>query len=330
MKPIIFSGIQPSGDLTIGNYLGALNNWRKLQDSYHSYYCIVDMHAITLRQDPQILRKRTLQNLAIYLASGLSPEKNTFFIQSHVKEHAELAWILACNSYMGEMNRMTQFKDKSSKLGESIPVGLFTYPLLMAADILLYQAELVPVGDDQSQHVELTRDLAIRFNNYYGKTFVVPKTFVSEFGSRIYDLQNPLSKMSKSEENSAGVLFLLDDEKTLRKKISRSVTDSLGVIAYHDEQPGVKNLLNIYALLRGETIEQSLQHFNGAGYKILKDDVTAAVLDTLLPLQKQVKEYMDDPHSLMKIYREGAERAREVAAKTLKDVKEKIGFVQED
>lgn len=327
MKKRIFSGVQPSGDLTLGNYLGALRNWAKLQNDYDPIYSIVDLHAITVKQDPKLLHHRTLQNLAMFIASGVDPEKNTFFIQSHVKEHAELSWILTCSTYMGELSRMTQYKDKSQRHGDSIPAGLFTYPVLMAADILLYQAHLVPVGDDQSQHVELTRDLAIRFNNAYGETFTIPKTYTSPFGARIYDLQTPTKLMSKSSEQAAGIIFLLDSEKDIRRKISRSVTDSLGIIQYSDEQPGVKNLLNIIALIEDKTTDQVVQSLAGLGYKALKDEATDAVLSVLLPLQKRIYELLDDPAELSSIYTAGAHRAREIAAATLEDVKQKIGFV---
>lgn len=327
MKPRIFSGVQPSGDLTLGNYLGALRNWAKLQDDYDAIYSIVDLHAITVKQDPRQLHHRTLQNLAMYIASGVDPAKNTFFIQSHVKEHAELSWILTCFSYMGELSRMTQYKDKSQRHGDSIPAGLFTYPVLMAADILLYQAQLVPVGDDQSQHVELTRDLAVRFNNAYGQTFTIPKTYTSPFGARIYDLQTPTKLMSKSAEAAAGIIFLLDEEDVIRRKISRSVTDSLGVIQYADDQPGVKNLLNIIALINNQTTDQVVQQLAGKGYKALKDEATEAVLSVLLPLQARIYELLDDPSELAAIYTAGAERARQIAALTLDDVKQKIGLV---
>lgn len=327
MKKRIFSGVQPSGDLTLGNYLGALRNWAKLQDEYDAIYSIVDLHAITVKQDSKQLHHRTLQNLAMYIASGVDPKKNTFFIQSHVKEHSELSWILTCNSYMGELSRMTQYKDKSQRHGDSIPAGLFIYPVLMAADILLYQADLVPVGDDQSQHVELTRDLAIRFNNAYGETFTIPKTYTSPFGARIYDLQTPTKLMSKSAEAQAGIIFLLDDEKVIRRKIARSVTDNVGLIQYNDEQPGVKNLLNIIALIRDKTTAQVVQELEGKGYKALKDEATDAALSAILPLQKRIYELLADPAELAGIYTSGAERARDIAATTLDDVKQKIGFV---
>lgn len=326
-KQRIFSGIQPSGNLTLGNYLGALRNWVSLQDEYECIYSIVDMHAITIRQNPKDLHERSLLTMALYLAAGLDPEKNTVFMQSHVLEHAQLGWILGCNSYMGELSRMTQYKDKSTRLGDSIPTGLFNYPVLMAADILLYNAHLVPVGDDQTQHLELTRDIAIRFNNAYGETFVVPKGYFNPFGARIYDLQMPQKLMSKSAENQQGVLFLLDDEKTLRRKISRSVTDSLGTISYNDNQPGVKNLLNIFALLRKESIDGALAYFEGKGYKQLKDGVMEAVLDTLLPLQEKVYELMKERDHLEDLMAQGAQKARSIAKVTLADVEKKIGFI---
>lgn len=329
MKKRIFSGIQPSGDLTLGNYLGALRNWPRLQEDYHAIYSIVDLHAITVKQDPKLLKERTLLTLALYLAAGIDPEKSILFIQSHVPQHAELNWLLACHTYMGELSRMTQFKDKSSRLNQkdSIPSGLFNYPTLMAADILLYQAQLVPVGEDQSQHLELTRDLAIRFNNAYGKTFAIPKGYFNPFGAKIYDLQNPTATMSKSSVNQNGVLFLMEEEKSLRKKIARSVTDNLAVIRYSDEQAGVKNLLNIYSLLSGKTPDKTLLHFEGKGYKALKDDVSELVLDELLPLQKRTLEYLGDTVELEKIYSKGAKKAKELAKPTLEDVKEKLGFV---
>lgn len=329
MKKRIFSGIQPSGDLTLGNYLGALRNWPRFQEDYDVIYSIVDLHAITVKQDPKLLRERTLLTLALYMAAGIDPQKSILFIQSHVAEHTELSWILACHTYMGELSRMVQFKDKSARLAQkdSIPSGLFNYPTLMAADILLYQAELVPVGEDQSQHLELTRDLALRFNNAYGKTFTLPQGYFNPFGAKIYDLQNPQATMSKSSENKNGVLFLMEDEKSLGKKIARSVTDNLGSINYKDEQPGVKNLLNIYALLRGETIDEAVSHFQGQGYKQLKDAVREAVLEEVIPLQKRTRDYLNDPSQLQKIYEKGAEKARILAKPTLDDVKNKLGFV---
>ncbi|MDU7886836.1 MAG: tryptophan--tRNA ligase, partial [Clostridium perfringens] len=244
-KKIIFSGIKPSGDLTLGNYLGAIKNWTKLQEEYDCYFCVVDLHAITVKQLPADLRRRTLEVLAIYIASGINPEENTLFIQSHVPAHSEASWLLTCNSYMGELSRMTQYKDKSKKMGDSIGAGLFNYPVLMAADILLYNADLVPVGKDQMQHLELARDIGTRFNNSYSKTFTIPEGYVPKEGAKIMDLQDPSKKMSKSDANPNGFILIMDEPNVIRKKISRAVTDSIGVVNYTDEQPGVKNLINI-------------------------------------------------------------------------------------
>ena len=326
-KPVIFSGIQPTGNLTIGNYLGALKNWVKLQEEYDTFYCIVDLHAITVRQVPKDLRHSTLQTLAIYMAAGLDPEKNTIFIQSHVPAHSELSWLLTCNTYMGELGRMTQYKDKSAKQGANIGAGLFVYPVLMAADILLYQGELVPVGQDQLQHIELARDIAIRFNNAYSDTFKVPKGYTSKETAKIYDLQDPSKKMSKSAENISGTIFIMDPEAVIRKKVSRAVTDSIGVISYSDEQPGVKNLINIYCAFRHVGVDVALDFFSGKSYKELKDEVANAIVDELIPLQDRVKELMDDKTELERIYREGADKAERVAFKTLRKVKKKIGFI---
>ncbi len=328
MKKRAFSGIQPSGDLTIGNYLGAMKNFSKLSEEYEGLYCVVDQHAITVRQQPKLLRESTLKNLSLYLASGLNPQKDTLFIQSHVPEHAELAWVLGCNSYMGELSRMTQYKDKSQKLGESIPVGLFYYPILMASDILLYQTDIVPIGDDQKQHLEIARDIAIRFNNAYSPTFKVPEGYFNKVGAKIYDLQNPTKKMSKSEENINGIIFLLDDEKTIRRKISRAVTDSVGIINYSDEQAGVKNLLNIYALMKDITIDESVSTFKGMNYKDLKEGVADSVIDVLIPLQERFYEFYNDKERLEGIYKEGADRARTIANKTLSKVYRKVGFIK--
>ncbi len=327
MKKRAFSGIQPSGDLTIGNYLGAMKNFSKLSGEYEGLYCVVDEHAITVRQEPKQLRESTLKNLSLYLASGLDPAKDTLFIQSHVPEHAELAWVLGCNSYMGELSRMTQYKDKSQKLGESIPVGLFYYPILMASDILLYQTDIVPIGDDQKQHLEIARDIAIRFNNAYSPTFKVPEGYFNKSCGKIYDLQNPTKKMSKSEENVNGTIFLLDDEKTIRKKISRAVTDSVGIINYADDQPGVKNLINIYALMKDIKIDESISTFKGMNYRDLKEGVADSVVDVLIPLQERFYEFYNDKNRLEVIYKEGANRARYMANKTLSKVYRKVGFI---
>jgi tryptophanyl-tRNA synthetase len=326
-KKIIFSGIQPSGDLTLGNYIGAIKNWVKLQEEYNCYYCVVDLHAITVRQNPTDLRKRTLDVLALYLACGIDPEKNVLFIQSHVPAHSELAWLLNCNIYMGELSRMTQFKDKSSRQGESINVGLFAYPSLMAADILLYQTDLVPVGDDQKQHLELSRDVAQRFNHAYSDTFVVPEPYISKEGARIMGLQDPSSKMSKSGENANDYILLLDDLKMVEKKIKRSVTDSLGIIAYNNEQLGIKNLLNIYKELSGKDIETIVAEYEGKGYGIFKSDLADLVVSTLKPLQEEFNRIRKDKAYLESIYIKGAETAERQAQRTLRKVKKKIGFI---
>ena len=265
-KKVIFSGVQPSGNLTIGNYLGALKNWVKLQDEYDCYYCVVDLHAITVKQEPKDLRRRTLEVLAIYLAAGIDPAKNTLFIQSHVPAHSEACWLLSCSTYMGELSRMTQYKDKSKKMGESIGVGLFTYPVLMACDILLYNTDLVPVGQDQKQHLELARTLASRFNTTYSDTFKVPEPYIPKTGAKIMSLQEPTKKMSKSDENPNSYILIMDSPDVIRKKIARAVTDSIGVINYTEEQPGVKNLIDIICAIENVTPDEVVARYVGKGY----------------------------------------------------------------
>ncbi|NFF60940.1 tryptophan--tRNA ligase [Clostridium botulinum] len=326
-KKVIFSGIQPSGDLTLGNYLGALKNWVKLQDQYECYYCIVDMHAITVKQQPKDLRRRTLELLSIYVAAGIDPEKNTIFIQSHVPAHAEATWILNCNSYMGELSRMTQYKDKSQKYGNNIGVGLFTYPVLMAADILLYQTDLVPVGKDQKQHLELTRDIAERFNGAYSPTFKVPEPYIPEAGAKIMDLQEPSKKMSKSSDNPNSFILIMDPPEVIRKKISRAVTDSLGVVKYSDEQPGVKNLMTILSVIKGKSFEDIEKEYEGQGYAKFKKDVAEAIVEELTPIQEKVKELVSNKEYLESIYKKGAEKANYIATKTLRKMQKKIGFI---
>lgn len=326
-KKVIFSGIQPSGELTIGNYLGAIKNWVKLQDDYDCYFCVVDLHAITVKQEPKDLRARTLEVLAIYIASGIEPEKNTLFIQSHVSAHAEAAWLLNCYTYIGELSRMTQFKDKSQRYGESISAGLFTYPVLMASDILLYDTDLVPVGEDQKQHLELSRDIAERFNNAYSPTFTVPEPYITKAGARIMDLQEPGKKMSKSAENANGYILIMDPPEVIRKKISRAVTDSLGIVKYNDEQPGVKNLISILSTITGMTIEEIENKYEGQGYAGFKSDVAEAIVSELEPVQKKVKEVLSDKSYLEAIYKRGAEKANYVANKTLRKMQKKIGFI---
>ena len=326
-KKVIFSGIQPSGQLTLGNYLGAIKNWVKLQDEFDCYFCVVDLHAITVKQEPKDLRQRTLEVLAIYIASGIVPEKNTLFIQSHVPAHSEAAWLLTCNTYMGELGRMTQYKDKSQKYGDSIGAGLFTYPVLMAADILLYNTDLVPVGLDQRQHLELARDIAIRFNNTYSPTFKVPEGYIPKVGAKIMSLQEPNKKMSKSDDNPNSYILMMDPPEVIRKKVSRAVTDSLGVINYTEEQPGVRNLLDLLIAINGSTVEELVEHYKGKGYAELKKDVAEAIISELEPIQLKVKEILKDKNYIESIYKEGAEKANYVAMKTLRKMQKKIGLI---
>ncbi|MBI6035954.1 tryptophan--tRNA ligase [Clostridium perfringens] len=326
-KKIIFSGIKPSGDLTLGNYLGAIKNWTKLQEEYDCYFCVVDLHAITVKQLPADLRRRTLEVLAIYIASGINPEKNTLFIQSHVPAHSEASWLLTCNSYMGELSRMTQYKDKSKKMGDSIGAGLFNYPVLMAADILLYNADLVPVGKDQMQHLELARDIGTRFNNSYSKTFTIPEGYVPKEGAKIMDLQDPSKKMSKSDANPNGFILIMDEPNVIRKKISRAVTDSIGVVNYTDEQPGVKNLINILCAIKGYTPEEVVKMYDGKGYAEFKSDVAEAIVEELAPVQEKVKALLGDKKALEEIYKKGAEKANYAAMKTLRKMQKKIGLI---
>ena len=327
-KKIILSGIQATGKLTLGNYLGAIDNWVKMQEEYECYYMIANLHSLTVRNDPETLRTNTLKILAIYLAAGLDPDKNTIFIQSHVKEHAELGWILDCYTYMGELSRMTQFKDKSAKHADNINAGLFTYPALMAADILLYQADLVPVGADQMQHLEITRDLAERFNKLYGETFVVPEGYVRKSSARIMGLQDPTSKMSKSATNLNDVIFLEDEPEVIMKKFKKAVTDSENIVRFDPEnKPGVSNLMQIYSSITSKTMEEIENEFEGSGYGNFKTKVAETVIQKLEPIQKKYKELLDNPEYLKEIYTKGAENARKLASKTLDDVKERIGIV---
>ncbi|WP_297631160.1 tryptophan--tRNA ligase [uncultured Clostridium sp.] len=326
-KKVIFSGIQPSGNITLGNYLGALKNWVNLQNDYDCYFCVVDLHAITVPQTPKDLRQKTLELLSLYLAAGIDPEKNTLFIQSHVSAHSECAWLLTCNSYVGELSRMTQYKDKSKKFGDSIGAGLFTYPVLMAADILLYQTDLVPVGKDQTQHLELTRDLASRFNTAYSETFKVPNGYIAKEGAKIMSLQEPTKKMSKSDENPNSYILVMDPPEVIRKKIARAVTDSIGIINYTDEQPGVKNLIDILSTLKGKQPLDVVKDYENLGYADLKKDVAEAIILELAPIQEKAKDLMKDKKALEEIYRHGAEKASYVANKTLRKMQKKIGFI---
>ncbi|MBI0060699.1 MULTISPECIES: tryptophan--tRNA ligase [Gilliamella] len=329
-KPIVFSGAQPSGELTLGNYLGALKNWVSLQNEYDCVYCIVNQHAITVRQDPNKLRKATLDTLALYLACGIDPQKSTIFVQSHVPAHAELGWALNCYTYFGELSRMTQFKDKSSRHSENINAGLFDYPVLMAADILLYQANLVPVGDDQKQHLELSRDIAMRFNALYGDIFTVPEPFIAKVGARVMSLQDPSKKMSKSDENRNNVIGLLENPKDVEKKIKRAMTDSdePPVVRYDlKNKTGVSNLLDILTGITGKPIAELEKEFEGKMYGHLKTEVANQVIDMLTGLQAKYHQYRDDENYLLTIMQEGAQKARAKAEPTLKKVYDAIGFV---
>lgn len=326
-KKTIFSGIQPSGNLTIGNYLGALRNWEKLQDDYNCLFCIVDMHAITVRQIPADLRKRSYEALALYMACGISPEKCILYIQSHVPAHAELSWVLGCYTMFGELSRMTQFKDKSATHANNINAGLFTYPVLMAADILLYQADLVPVGADQKQHLELARDIAVRFNGAYSETFKVPEPYIPKVGSRIMSLQEPDKKMSKSDLGD-GSVGILEKPDVIVKKFKKAVTDSDCLIKYLDGKDGINNLLSIYCAFTDKTIEEAEKEFEGILYGEFKMAVAEACIGKLRPIQDQFNTYMADKAQLDKILKENAEKAAYLARKTLSKVYRKVGFVQ--
>ncbi|MEG0357054.1 MAG: tryptophan--tRNA ligase [Christensenellaceae bacterium] len=324
-KKTIYSGIQPSGNLTLGNYLGAVKNWVDLQDEYNCYYCVADLHAITVRQNPAELRKRTLDVLSILIAAGIDPKKNIIYMQSHVSAHAELAWILDCFTYMGELSRMTQFKEKSAKV-ENINSGLFTYPALMAADILLYQTDLVPVGVDQKQHLELTRDVALRFNNIYGDVFTIPEPYIPKTGAKIMSLQEPEKKMSKSDDNENAYIALLDSPEVITRKIKKAMTDSEGVIRFTEEKQGVSNLLTIYSAINKKTIQECEKEFEEQNYGTLKQRVAQAVVSVLEPLQKEYAKVRADKAFLESIMTENAQKAAFAANKTLSKVKKKVGL----
>ena len=325
-EKILFSGMQATGNLTLGNYLGALKNWVALSDEYTCLYCVVDEHSITVRQDPATLRKRARALLNLYIAAGLDPEKNILYYQSHVSAHAELAWILNCYTYMGELNRMTQFKDKAAKHADNINAGLFTYPVLMAADILLYQADVVPVGIDQMQHLELTRDIAQRFNSIYGDVFTIPEPYIGKVGAKIMSLQDPAKKMSKSDENPNASIYLMDDPDTIMRKFKRAVTDSEGHVAYREEQPGISNLMSIYSAVTGKSMDEIEREFDGRGYGEFKTAVGEVVVDLLKPLQARWKELDADKAYVDGIIKTNAERADYMAQKTLRKVQKKVGF----
>ncbi len=328
-KKSMLSGIQPSGDLHLGNYLGAVKNWGARADEFDCYYFMADLHTLTVRQDPKLLRRRSLEQLAQYIACGIDPEKNVLFLQSHVHEHAELGWILNCYTMFGELSRMTQFKDKCAKNADNINGGLFTYPSLMAADILLYQADYVPVGEDQRQHCELTRDIAVRFNNLYGETFKVPEAYIPKAGARVMGLGNPTSKMSKSDPN--GCVFLMEKPEDIARKFKRAITDSDTENCVHFDpanKPGVSNLMNIYSAVTGKSIDEIEREFDGQGYGVFKPAVGDAVIETLRPIREEATRLLADKAYLCSVYTEGAQKASVIARKTLRKVYKKVGLVE--
>ncbi len=327
-KKVIFSGVQPSGKMTLGNYLGALKSWTELQKQFECYFSMVNMHAITVPQDPEVLRRQTIELLAQFIACGIDPEENTIFIQSHVPQHAELNWVLCTMTYMGELNRMTQYKDKSKKSEANLNAGLFTYPVLMASDILLYQADVVPVGDDQKQHMELARDLAERFNNRFSKTFVVPEGYYPKGTARVMSLQEPDKKMSKSDSNENAFILLSEDADTTAKKIKKAVTDSVGIVRYTDEQPGLKNLINIYSAMTDKSVEEIVAMYEGKGYGAFKKEMAEAVVESLRPMREKYNYLLNNQDYLEEIYIRGAKKAELRARKTLDAVYEKIGFIK--
>jgi tryptophanyl-tRNA synthetase len=325
MKQRIFSGIQPSGNLHLGNYLGAIKNWVKLQSDYDSVFCVVDLHAITVPQNPEELRRKTVEVAKIYLAAGIDPKKSTIFVQSHVPEHAELTWILNTITKIPELERMTQFKDKAGKNKEGVGIGLFDYPVLMASDILLYDTNLVPVGEDQLQHIEITRTLAKRFNSKFGETFVIPEPFITKEGMRIMGLDDPTKKMSKSAESEYNYIALADSEEDVRRKIKKAVTDSGTEIKYADDKPALKNLINIYSLLSDKKPQEIEKMYAGKGYAEFKKGLAEVVVNFLRPFQKKYNALTDG--EVLKILREGTERVRPLAKKKLEEVKKRVGFV---
>ncbi len=328
-RPVIFSGVQPSGNLTIGNYLGAIKNFPIYSEQYKCFYCVVDQHAITVRQIPAELRRRTYETLALYIACGLDPEKNTLYVQSHVPAHTEMAWMLNCFTMFGELSRMTQFKDKSQKHADNINAGLFTYPTLMAADILLYQTDVVPIGADQKQHLELARNIAERFNQIYPDTFVVPEPLIAKSGAKIMSLAEPTQKMSKSDENENAVVRILDAPDVIMRKFKRAVTDSEASVVFDPEnKPGVSNLLTIYSCFSGKTIEEAEKEFEGKGYGDFKAAVGEVCCDKLIPVQEEFKRILADKAYLEEVMKKGSEEASYFARKTISKVKRKLGFVQ--
>jgi len=328
-KKRVYSGIQPSGTLTLGNYIGAIRNWDRMQDEYHCIFCVVDMHAITVRQDPAKLRALTMQTYALLVACGIDPERSIVYVQSHVPEHAQLSWVLNCYAYVGELSRMTQYKEKSAKHPDNVNAGLFDYPILMAADILLYQSDLVPVGADQKQHLEITRDIAERFNNLHGQTFVVPEPYIPEVGARVMSLQDPESKMSKSDENENAYVSLTDPPDAILRKFKRAVTDSdtVNPVRISEEKPGVSNLIGIYAALRGMGTKDVELEFTGKGYGEFKPAVAQCVVEALNPIQQRYNELLRDKGELLRAMKQGADKAQAIARRTLGKVHKKVGFV---
>lgn len=329
-KKVMLSGIQPSGDLTLGSYLGAIKNWSARADEFDCYYFMADLHSITVRQNPADLRRRTLEQLAQYIACGLDPEKNTLFVQSHVPAHTQLGWVLDCYTMFGELSRMTQFKDKSAKNADNINAGLFTYPALMAADILLYQPDYVPVGDDQKQHVELCRDVATRFNNVYGDVFKIPEPYIPKVGARIMSLSTPTSKMSKSDKDPNGCVYLREQPEVIARKFKKAVTDSDTEYCVRfdpAEKPGVSNLMSIYSACTGKSMDAIEAEFDGKGYGAFKPAVGEAVIETLRPVREESDRLLKDKAYLEQVYREGAEKASYIANKTLRKVYKKVGFL---
>ncbi len=326
-KKVIFSGIQPTGTFTLGNYIGAVRNWKPLQDEYNCIYCVVNMHAITVRQEPAKLRKNTLDAYALLMACGIDPEKSILFIQSHVKTHAELNWVLSCSTQFGELSRMTQFKDKSKRHPDDINAGLFTYPVLMAADILAYNADLVPVGVDQKQHLELARNVAQRFNQRYGELFKIPEAYIPEVGAKVMSLQEPTKKMSKSDENPNACILILDDKDTIIRKFKRAVTDSESEICYREGKDGINNLMTIYSSVTGKNFDEITSEFSGKGYGDFKVAVGEAVADHLAPIREKFAQLSADKDYLKKCYTEGAEKALRYSQRIVSKAYRKVGFV---
>ncbi|MCI8779725.1 MAG: tryptophan--tRNA ligase [Lachnospiraceae bacterium] len=327
-KKILYSGMQATGNLTLGNYLGALKNWISLNEKYECFWGVMDLHSLTVRQEPADFRKKARNLMILYIAAGLDPKKNCIYFQSHVSAHAELSWLLGCFTYMGELSRMTQFKEKSAKHADNINAGLFTYPVLMAADILLYQTDFVPVGKDQKQHLEITRDIAERFNSIYGDVFTIPEPYIGKAGAKIMSLQDPSKKMSKSDENINGSIYLMDDPDTIVRKCKRAVTDSGSEVRYSEQKPGISNLLEIYSGCLGKSMEEAEKDFAGKGYGDFKMGVAEAVISVLKPLQEEYNRLQKEKDYIDSLIKENDEKAAYFANKTLRKVKKKLGLTE--